>query len=83
MIPRVVQPASIQAVVETQPTLPFDNAEPASDARPYPYSEHWRRANVRLNRYAGARDGREDDVFALIEPKKADAPPKTRKSRKA
>jgi DNA excision repair protein ERCC-3 len=28
-------------------------------------------------------DGREDDVFALIGPKKADAPPKTQKSRKA
>jgi hypothetical protein len=44
MTPRVVLPASIQAFVGTQPTLPFDNADQASGARSYPYSEYWRRA---------------------------------------
>lgn len=44
MTPRVVLPASIQTFVDTQPTLPFDDAVQASDTRPYPYSEYWRRA---------------------------------------
>jgi hypothetical protein len=44
MIQRVVLPASIQAFVDTQPTLPLDDADQASEARPYPYSEYWRRA---------------------------------------
>ena len=44
MTPRVVLPASIQAFVDAQPTLPFNDAEPASDSRPYLYSEYWRRA---------------------------------------
>ena len=44
MTQRVVLPAAIQAFVDAQPTLPFDDAEQASDLPPYPYSEYWRRA---------------------------------------
>jgi hypothetical protein len=39
-----VLPASIQAFVDTQPTRPFDDADQAANAHPYPYSEYWRRA---------------------------------------
>lgn len=48
MTQRVVLPASIQAFVDIQPTLPLDDADQASDSRPYPYSEYWRRATAAI-----------------------------------
>ena len=44
MTQRAMLPAAIQAFVDAQPTLPLDDADQASDSRPYPYSEYWRRA---------------------------------------